>query len=133
MKFCRITENGLFRKAYKSGKRKGSRSLTVFVLRDRAAEYLRKSHPERLIVNRLGISASKKVGGAVQRNRAKRVLREAYRHIDKEFGIKTGFLIVMVAREATTAVKEGKVETDLKNALTALGMLKDAEDTEVQA
>ena len=120
MKFCRITENGLFRKAYKSGKRKGSRSLTVFVLKDRAAEHLRRSHPERIIVNRLGISASKKVGGAVQRNRAKRVIRAAYREASTD--IRRGHLIVISARGAIIGKKSTEVARELKKAFAELGM-----------
>lgn len=123
MKFLRIKENGLFRKAYKSGKRKGSHTLTVFVLRDRAAEFLRKSHPEHVIVNRLGISASKKVGGAVQRNRAKRVIREAYREIDKTYGIKKGFLIVITPRPECTVKKMQSVKNDLLYCLRSLDMI----------
>ena len=123
MKFLRITENGIFRKAYKAGKRKGSRTLTVFVLRDRAAEYLRKRHPRREIVTRLGISASKKVGGAVQRNRAKRVIREAYREIDKTFGIKKGFLIVITPRPECAVSKMQSVKNDLQYCLRSLDML----------
>ncbi len=123
MKFLRIKENGLFRKAYKSGRRKGSRTITVFVLKDRAAEYLRRSHPERLIVNRLGISASKKVGGAVQRNRAKRVIREAYREIDKNYGIKKGFLIVITPRPECTVTKMQNVKNDLLYCLKSLDMI----------
>ena len=123
MKFLRIKENGLFRKAYKAGRRKGSRTVTVFVLKDRAAEYLRRSHPERLIVNRLGISASKKVGGAVQRNRAKRVIREAYREIDKTYGIKKGFLIVITPRPECTVTKMQNVKNDLLYCLRSLDMI----------
>lgn len=57
---------------------------------------------------RLGITTSKKIGGAVQRVRARRVIREAYyamnldpaKHVD----------LVFVARTATTRVKMQKVE-----------------------
>ena len=46
--------------------------------------------------NRLGITAGKKVGNAVMRNRAKRIIREAYRAAEGEMPI--GLDIVVVAR-----------------------------------
>ena len=53
--------------------------------------------------NRLGITVSKKVGGAVQRNRARRRLKELYRtnaHL-----LKTGYDVVFIARAATVTVE----------------------------
>lgn len=46
--------------------------------------------------NRLGITAGKKVGNAVKRNRAKRIVREAYRAAEAQMPI--GLDIVVVAR-----------------------------------
>ncbi len=46
--------------------------------------------------NRLGITAGKKVGNAVKRNRAKRIVREAYRAAEPQMPI--GLDIVIVAR-----------------------------------
>lgn len=126
MKFYAIRENGLYKKAYKIGARKGAKNLTVYVLRDRAAAELRKQHPEKRTINRIGISASKKVGGAVQRNRAKRVIREAYREIDKTVGIKTGFLIVITPRTECTVSKMQNVKSDLLYCLKNLDMLNKA-------
>ena len=51
--------------------------------------------------NRVGFTASKKVGGAVVRNRVKRRLREAYRRCSDLF--LTGFDIVIVARRAVVS------------------------------
>jgi len=52
--------------------------------------------------NRLGITASKKIGGAVQRNRARRRLKELYR--TNLHRLQKGFDIVIVARaSAVTA------------------------------
>lgn len=45
--------------------------------------------------SRLGVVASKKVGGAVERNRAKRLLREAFRRNKALFG--RGLDVVLVA------------------------------------
>ena len=87
MKQFSIRENHLFRKTYKQGRKKGAATLVVYVLRDKSAALLKKQNPLKEKLNRVGISASKKIGGAVQRNRAKRVVREAYRMIDNETGI----------------------------------------------
>lgn len=65
-----------FQRVYKTGKRYEGHLLTVFVL------------PNSLSQHRLGITASRKaLGKAVDRNRAKRLLREAFRltrpHLDR--------------------------------------------------
>ena len=56
-----------FQQVYDQGARHGSRLMTVFIL-SRAGK-----------VTRLGIAATRKLGGAVQRNRAKRLIREIFR------------------------------------------------------
>jgi ribonuclease P protein component len=57
-----------FQKVYRTGRRYDSALMTAFVL------------PNNLPHNRLGITASRKaLGNAVQRNRARRLLRESFR------------------------------------------------------
>ena len=123
MKFTAITENHLYQKAYRKGQRKSSATLGVFVLKDKHAPLLQKQHPLKKRINRIGISASKKVGGAVQRNRAKRVIREAYRQIDREIGIKTGYLVVITPYPKAAQVKMQDVKRDLRYCLARLDML----------
>ena len=122
MKFTAVTDNYLYKKAYRSGMRKSSHTVTVYVMKDKSASYLKKKHPLKIKVNRIGISASKKVGGAVQRNRAKRVIREAYRQIDKNLGIKKGFIVIIVPKPSCTVCSMKDCLRDLTYCLRALDM-----------
>ena len=133
MKLFPIRENHLYQKAYNGGLRAPSRSVCVYVLRDRKAEMIRKSNPTGEYLNRIGISASKKIGGAVQRNRAKRVVREAYRQIGKEYVIKTGYLIVIALRTPATVLKMQDVKRDLQYCLKRSEMLISRKDCDNEA
>lgn len=118
-----ISENHLYRKAYAGGKSVVSRTVAVYVLRDRKSSALKKANPQKKKINRVGIAASKKLGGAVERNRAKRVVREAYRLTDTEIGVKKGFLLVINPRKAATACKMQDVRRDLQYCLKKLDLL----------
>jgi ribonuclease P protein component len=74
-------------------------------------------------VNRLGIVASKKVGNAVKRNRAKRVIREAFRHAETELRSKTDkrYDFVFVARGKTPHLKSTQIYVLMKNFMDKLG------------
>ena len=125
MKFKAICENHLYSKAYSKGKRAVTSALAVYVLPDYAAKRLAKSHPEKRIVNRIGLTTSKALGKAVVRSRCRRILREALRLIEKERPLKVGFLIVIAARHAAVNMKSTEIKVQLESALARLGMYQD--------
>ena len=118
MKNIAIKENHLYNKAYRNGKRFVGKYTAVYVLRDYAAGKLKREHPQKRFVNRLGLSVSKKIGGAVERNRAKRIMRAGYDALRDR--LKTGNLIVISARGAIVGKKSGDVERELRSAFTKL-------------
>ncbi len=125
MKYVAICENHLYAKAYSKGKRAVTSALAVYVLPDYAAKRLAKSHPEKKTVNRIGLTTSTKLGGAVIRSRCRRIMREGLRALEMEKELKVGFLIVIAARTAAVSKKSDDIKRELDIAFTKLGMYKD--------
>lgn len=95
----KIKDNKLFLRLYRKGKYTATEYFTAYYLQNR------------LSYNRFGITAGKKIGSAVTRNRAKRILREAYRK--NELSMPIGYDIVFVARTGIVGVKTGDIEKAL--------------------
>ncbi|MDX2235080.1 MAG: ribonuclease P protein component [Hyphomonadaceae bacterium] len=68
---------------------------------------------------RVGFTATKKIGNAVARNRAKRRLREAARRLVPLYGV-AGVDYVFLARETTGTAPWQAVLDDMKDALLSL-------------
>ena len=122
MKETAIKENHLYLKAFRQGGRFVGRTVAVYVLKDYAARRLMLAHPEKKYVNRLGLSVTKKVGGAVQRNRAKRIIRAAYRELVKKKPLRTGYLIVISAKPEIAGKTSRDVYADLSRGMHKLDM-----------
>ena len=124
MKFKAICENHLYSKAYTKGKRAVTSALAVYVLPDYKAKALAKAHPQKMTVNRIGLTTSTRLGGAVVRSRARRIMREGLRLLEKEKPLKVGFLIVIAARGRATVLKSTDIKKELDIAFTRLGMFR---------
>jgi ribonuclease P protein component len=97
----RIRRRPEFQQVYDRGTRLHSRYATVFVLANGRE------------LSRLGIAATKKLGGAVQRNRAKRLIREVFRRND----ITAGFDIVVVPKRELLGASLTVLEADYRTLL----------------
>lgn len=80
--------------------------------------YARRNH---LSANRVGITVSKKLGGAVVRNRVRRRIREVYRLHESQFG--AGWDIVVVARSRAISVSFEKLTDSYLSLAQKAGLL----------
>ena len=71
---------------------------------------------------KLGVVTSKKIGGAVQRSRARRLLRESFRRHQHEFAQPVE--LVLVARNSIAGRSLAEVEKDFLAALRRARLLK---------
>lgn len=95
----KINQNYLFRRLYRVGKCEVTPYFALYIKKNRGKK------------NRLGITTTKKIGGAVQRNRARRVLVEAYRLLEDE--MPKGYDMVIVARKRAVYTKMQPVKESL--------------------
>lgn len=124
MKDIAIKENHLYQKAYRSGERASSKHVNVYVLRDWGAKKQMLKNPEKKYINRIGLSVSKKIGGAVERNRVKRIIRAGLAEARRFAPLKTGYLIVIAAKVGAHTSCSGEIAEELKYAFKKLEMYK---------
>lgn len=103
-----IKENREFRRAYHRGKCHASPLLVTYVLKRRNGI-------------RIGITTGKKVGNAVARSRARRIIRAAWREVQPE--VCAAADIVFVARARTPMAKSTDLVPLIRRHLKAEGLL----------
>jgi ribonuclease P protein component len=98
-----------FDRLYSKGKSSGDKYIVVF--------YISNGHD----YSRKAFLASKKVGGAVARNRARRLMKESFRKLEQE--IKPGKDILMIARKTIIDTCQAEVEASMRKALIKSGLM----------
>jgi ribonuclease P protein component len=115
----RLSRSAEFERVYRHGRSTANRQLVLYSFPNPDAE-----RP------RVGLSVSRKVGGAVQRNKVKRLLREAFAR--SEPGLLAGHDVVVVARPDALELAEREGLAGLDAALTELlgkaGLSEEAAD-----
>lgn len=109
MKSTTLKQNKDFRRLYYRGKSQSGSCLVTYAVKSR------------LDGCRIGITSSKKIGNAVERNRARRVIRAAFTELEPM--INGSWDIVFVARTRTAHVKMQQVEAQMRNQFKELGII----------
>lgn len=107
----RLSRSGEFDRVYRDGSSQATRHLVLY-------SFPRGQEEEGV---RLGVSASRKVGGAVERNRVKRVMREAFWSLAEQLPTSHDFVLVARPEIAALIDREGAagVRGSIEEALAA--------------
>jgi len=103
----RLSRSGEFERVYREGRSHASRHLVIYAFPRADAD-----------APRLGVSVGRKLGGAVERTRVKRLLREAF--WGQAAGLPEGLDFVIVARPPAGELARDGGEPAIRDALSAV-------------
>ncbi len=119
----RLSRSGDFDRVYREGRSHSNRYFVLYAFpRDDADAEPEGSEEQDAL--RLGLSVSRKVGGAVERNAVKRAIREAFWALSEGLPQQFDFVIVARADAAGLVGRDGTsgVETALKDLFSEAGI-----------
>ncbi len=92
----RLSRSAEFERVYRHGRSTANRHLVLYTFPNASASRAR-----------LGLSVSRKVGGAVERNHVKRLLREAFAEVERELDPAQDIVVVARPEIRELAEREG--------------------------
>ena len=110
----RLTQSSDFKRVRRSGKSYAHPFVVLVVL---------PAEGER---TRFGVTAGRSVGSAVQRNRAKRLIRENIRPLLPK--VTPGWKVILIARKSILEAEQGNIQTSLKGLLTRAQVLNNSNE-----
>jgi ribonuclease P protein component len=114
----RLTRSADFDRVYRRGRSAASRSFVVYAFTAGAGEPVEGAEARA----RLGVSVGRRVGGAVERNAVKRMLREAFWSLESDLPDDHDFVVVARAG-AADVVRRGGLEAVRGELAELLGRL----------
>ncbi len=108
--FVTLKSNSDFRRLYNRGKTVTDPALVIYYSKNRAG------------ICRIGITTSKKIGNAVERNHSRRLLREAFRSVCPE--VAPCYDIVIVARSKTKYLKSTRLAEIMRRIFIEQNMIE---------
>lgn len=107
-----LNRNGDFRRIYSKGSSYANPALVTYVMRNRAG------------ICRIGITSSKKIGNAVERNKSRRLVRAAFYSIYKTYSSElSGYDFIFVCRVKTRYKKSTEIEKIIVSHLKDAGII----------